>query len=100
MIIAIIKMKALPEKCLELKQTLLALIEPTRNEKGCLSYHVLRDIEHENCFTLFHQWLSREAMDKYLCTEAFAVLKGTSSLLITPPQIITYMVSESLALEC
>jgi len=100
MIIAIIKMKALPEKCLELRQTLLALIEPTRNEKGCLSYHVLRDIEHENSFTLLHRWLSREALDKYLCTEAFAVLKGTSSLLITPPEIITYMVAESSTLQC
>lgn len=100
MIIAMIKMKALPEKSLELKQTLLGLIEPTRNEKGCLSYHVLRDIEQENCFTLLHQWMSREALDKYLCSDPFAVLQGASSLLITPPQIITYMVSESLALEC
>ncbi len=100
MVITIIKMKALPEKCLELKQTLLALIEPTRNEKGCLSYYVLQDIEHENSFTLFHQWLSRESLDKYLCTDKFAVLRGTGSLLITPPQIVTYLVSESSALEC
>jgi quinol monooxygenase YgiN len=100
MIIAIIKMKALPEKCLELKQTLVALIEPTRNEKGCLSYHVFRDIEQENCFMLLHQWMSREALDRYLCTEAFAVLKGTSSLLITPPKITINMVSESLGLQC
>jgi quinol monooxygenase YgiN len=93
-------MKALPEKCLELKQTLLALIEPTRNEKGCLSYHVLRDIEHENCFTLLHQWMSREALDKHLCSDAFAVLKGTSVLLVSPPQIVINVVSESLGLQC
>ncbi|NLI83436.1 MAG: antibiotic biosynthesis monooxygenase [Deltaproteobacteria bacterium] len=100
LIIAVIKMKALPEKCLELKQTPLALIEPTRNEKGCLSFDVLRDIEHENCFTLLHQWMSRESLDKYLCSDPFAVLKGTSSLLISPPQIMINTVSESLGLQC
>jgi quinol monooxygenase YgiN len=100
MIIAIIKMRALPEKCLELKQTLLALTEPTRNEKDCLDHHVFQDIEHENCFTLFHQWLNREALEKHLCSDRFAVLMGTKSLLIRPPQIIINTVTESKALEC
>jgi quinol monooxygenase YgiN len=100
MIIAIIKMKALPEKCLELKQTLLALIEPTRNEKGCLSHHVFRDIEQDNSFTLFYQWMSRESLTKHLCSERFAVLMGAKILLIRPPEIIINTVSESTALDC
>ena len=100
MVIAIIRMKALPEKCLELKQTLLALIEPTRNQKGCLSHHSFRDIEHENCFTLFHQWVSREALNQYMCSDRFTVLMGTRSLLIHPPEIIINTVSESTVLAC
>ena len=100
MIIAIIKMRALPEKCLELRQTLLALTEPTRNEKDCLDHHALQDIEHENSFTLFQQWLSRDALEKHMCSERFAVLMGTRSLLIRPPEIIINTVTESTALEC
>lgn len=100
MIIAIIKMRALPEKCLELKQTLLALAEPTRNEKDCMEHHVFQDIEHENSFTLFQQWLSRDALERHMCSERFAVLMGTRSLLIRPPQIIINTVAESKALEC
>jgi len=100
MIAAIIRLNALPEKSLELKQTLLALIEPTRNEKGCLSHHVFRDIEHEDNFTLFLQWVNREALDKHLCSDRFTVLMGTRSLLIRPPEIIINTVSESSALAC
>lgn len=100
MVIAIIEMKALPEKCLELQQTLLALIKSTRNEKGCLNHHVFRDIEHENNFTLFLQWVNREALDKHLCSDRFAVLMGTRSLLVRPPEIIINTVSESSALVC
>ena len=100
MIIAIVKMKALPDKCLELQQTLLALIKPTRNEKGFLGHHVFRDIEHENNFTLIYQWVDRETLDKHLCSDRFAVLMGTRSLLIRPPKIIINTVSDSSALTC
>ncbi|MCK8603428.1 antibiotic biosynthesis monooxygenase [Syntrophobacteraceae bacterium DRH4] len=85
---------------MELQQTLLALIKPTRNEKGCLGHHVFRDIEHENYFTLLLQWVNREALDKHLCSERFAVLMGARSLLIRPPEIIVNTVSESSALVC
>ena len=47
MVIVIIKMNVLPEKCLELKQTLLELSEPTRKDKGCLSHNVLQDLEND-----------------------------------------------------
>ncbi|MGD8949095.1 MAG: putative quinol monooxygenase [Desulfobacterales bacterium] len=56
MVIFSMKMKALPEKFFELKQTLQALIEPTRKEKGCLSHYVFQDIENENNLCLFEMW--------------------------------------------
>lgn len=100
MILATIRVRALPEKCLELRQTLIALAEPTRNEKDCMDHRVFQDVEHENCFTLFQQWMSREALEKHLCSERFAVLMGTRSLLIRPPQIIINTVTETKTLEC
>ena len=59
MVIVIIKMNALPEKCLELKQTLLALIEPTRKEKDCLSHNVFQDLENDNGLDLIEMWENR-----------------------------------------
>ena len=55
-------MTALPEKCLELKQTLLALIEPTRKEKGCLGHDVVQDIENYNSLSLIEVWESRSSL--------------------------------------
>ena len=50
MIIVRITMNALLEKRTEVMQTLLSMIEPTENERGCLSCHVFRDIEDKNVF--------------------------------------------------
>ena len=66
MVIVIIKMNVLPEKCLELKQTLLALIEPIRNVKGCLSHNVFQDIENDNSLSLIGEWESRKDLVGHL----------------------------------
>ena len=49
-IIVRITMNSLIEKRTEVTQTLLSMIEPTENGRGCLSCHVLRDIENKNVF--------------------------------------------------
>ena len=95
MVIVIIKMNALPEKCLELKQTLLALIEPTRKEKDCMSHNVFQDLENGNCLNLIQVWQSREDLDDHLRSDTFTVLMGTRYLLNRPPEITMSEVSHS-----
>ena len=95
MVIVIIKMNVLPEKCLELKQTLLALIEPARKDKGCLSHNVLQDLENDNGLSLIEVWESREDLDHRLRSDKFTVLMGTRSLLSRPPEITMNEVSHS-----
>ncbi len=87
MVIAIIKLNARPEKCLELKQSLLAMIEPTRKEKGCMSHNISRDIENDNDFSLIQMWQSRDDLDDYLRSDLFTVLIGTRYLLSRPSEI-------------
>ena len=60
MIIVRIGMNALPENQKEVMQTLLAMIESTGKERGCLSHRVFRDIEDENVFSLIDEWETRE----------------------------------------
>jgi quinol monooxygenase YgiN len=95
MIIVIMKMNVLPEKCLELKQTLLALNEPTRKEKGCLSHNVFQDIENDNALSLVEVWESRADLDDHLRSDRFTVLMGTRSLLSQAPEIAMSEVSYS-----
>ena len=98
-IIVRITMKALAEKRKEILQTLLSMIEPTKIERGCLSFHAFRDIADKNGFDLIAQWQTREDLDHYIRSGRFSVLLGIKSLLCEPPQIQIHTVSHSEGLE-
>ena len=95
MIIIRITMNALLEKRTEVMQTLLSMIEPTENEKGCLSFHAFRDIEDKNGFDLIVEWKTREDLEYFIRSDRFSVLLGTKSLLSEPPQIEIHTISQS-----
>jgi quinol monooxygenase YgiN len=99
MIIVRITMNALIEKRTEVMQTLLSMIEPTENGRGCLSCHVLRDIEDKNVFSLIEEWETREDLDDHLKSTRFSILLGTKSLLCEPQQIEIHTVSLSEGME-
>ncbi len=94
MIIVRITMNALLEKRTEVMQTLLSMIEPTENKRGCLSCHLLRDIEDQNVFSLIEEWKTHEDLDDHIKSNRFSVLLGTKSLLCEPPQIEIHTVSQ------
>ena len=98
-IIVRITLNALLEKRTEVMQTLLSMIEPTENERGCLSCHVFRDIEDKNGFSLIEDWETREDLDDHIKSDRFSVLLGTKSLLCEPPQIEIHTVSHSEGME-
>jgi quinol monooxygenase YgiN len=101
MIIVRITMNVLPEKQLELMQTLLGMIEPTGKETGCLSYAVFCDIEDNNRFSLLEEWETREDLDHHIKSYRFGVLLGskTKTLLCEPPKIQINTVSQSEGME-
>jgi quinol monooxygenase YgiN len=99
MIIVRITMNALIEKRTEVMQTLLSMIEPTENGQGCLSCHVLRDIEDKNVFSLIEEWETREDLDDHIKSARFSVLLGTKSLLCEAQQIEIHTVSHSEGME-
>ena len=98
-IIVRITMNALIEKRTEVMQTLLSMIEPTENGKGCLSCHISRDIEDKNVFSLIEEWDTREDLDDHIRSARFSVLLGTKSLLFEPPKIHIHTVSQSEGME-
>ena len=95
MVIVIIKFNARPEKCLELKQSLLALIESTRKERGCFSQNIFQDIENDNSFSLIQMWQTRDDLDDYLRSDLFTVLIGTRYLLSRPSEFDVHEVTHS-----
>ena len=99
MIIIRITMTARPEKRKEVMQTLLSMIEPTLQEKGCLSYQVFQGIEDENVFCLIKEWKTRKDLDRHLRTDRFGVLLGTKILLIEQQNIQIHTISHSEGIE-
>ena len=99
MIIVRITMNVLPEKQLEVTQTLLSMIEPTGKEAGCLSYAVFCDIEDKNRFSLLEEWETREDLEHHIRSHRFGVLLGTKTLLCEPPKIQINTVSQSEGME-
>jgi len=98
-IIVRITLNALLEKRTEIMQTLLSMIEPTENERGCLSCHGFRDIEDKNGFGLVAKWETRQDLVEHIMSDRFSVLLGTKSLLCEPPQIEIHTVSHSEGME-
>ena len=92
-------MNVLPEKHLEVMQTLLSMIEPTGKEAGCLSYAVFCDIEDKSLFSLLEEWETREDLDHHIMSQRFGVLLGTKTLLCEPPKIQIHTVSLSEGME-
>jgi len=99
MIVVRITMNVLPEKQLEITQTLLSLIEPTGKEAGCLNYAVFCDIEDKNRFSLLEEWETREDLDTHLMSSRFGVLLGTKTLLSEPLEIRIHTISRSEGME-
>ena len=99
MIIVRITMYALPEKHLEVMQTLLSMIRPIDQEKGCLGYAVFCDIGDRNCFSLLQEWATREDLDRHIESSRFGVLLGTKALLMAPLKIQIHSVIKSEGME-
>jgi quinol monooxygenase YgiN len=62
------KAKAKPGKGEILAERLLALVEPTRKEPGAIEYHVHRDRDDPDKFTLYEVWKNADAFRKHLAT--------------------------------
>ena len=92
-------MNALPEKQLEVTQTLLSMIEPTGKEAGCMGYSVFCDIEDKSLMSLLEEWKTRKDLDNHLRSHRFGVLLGIKTLLCEPLKIEIHTVSQSEGME-
>ena len=92
MILVVIRMKVLPEKRLELSQTIASLIGSIRAEKGCRSCDFYQSIENENQLNLLEEWDTQENFKGYLKSESFGVLRGAMNLLQEPYEMTFHTV--------
>jgi quinol monooxygenase YgiN len=80
--------QARPGREAELKEALLGLVAPTRQEAGCINYdlHVLPE---DPANFLFHEnWISKAHLDAHLkMPHLAALLPRVDELCVAPPEI-------------
>jgi quinol monooxygenase YgiN len=59
----ILKAKTRPEMADAFDTLFRAYVEPSRNEPGCIEYHMLRDKEDPSLFVFFEVWANKAALD-------------------------------------
>ena len=49
-----------------LKNELIALLEPTGKEAGCITYNLHQNSKHKSLFMFYENWISQQALDEHL----------------------------------
>lgn len=87
----IAQLVALPGRQEELKSILADLVEPTRQEQGCLLYQLLQNQSDPNEFVFIEEWESQAMLEAHLISphinQADAKLDG---VLAAEPDIQLY----------
>ena len=63
---AVAHIKARADKVSEMREVLMGLLEPTRNEAGCVSYILTQNTADPTDFTFLEEWESEAAMQAHL----------------------------------
>ena len=99
MTLVIIRMKVLPEKRMEMSQTIASLTGSIRTEKGCKRCDFCQSMEDENHLFLLEEWDTEENLMTHLNSEPFRVLRGAMSLLKEPYERMFHTVFHPAGME-
>jgi quinol monooxygenase YgiN len=85
-------MKVLPEKRMELLQTIASLSGSIKMEKGCQSCDFCQSIEDENKFFLLEEWDTQKNLMTHMKSDSFKVIRGAMNLLQKPYETMFHTV--------
>ena len=89
----IARFNAKPDSIDALRKQLLAMLEPTRQEAGCIRYDLLNNIAEPTDFTFVEEWASQAAIDAHMKTPHLqAVVADSAPLLASPLDVRFYTV--------
>lgn len=89
----IARAKAKIEHIAEVREILSTLVEPTRQESGCLSYELLQSSSDPSDFVFVEKWASIAAEQAHFETpHILGALQQLSGLLAADPEIRRYVV--------
>ena len=85
------RIKARSETVSEVRELLSSLVEPTRQESGCITYELLQNREDPTDFTFVEEWESEEALASHAVSDHLKAIRAKlKSVAEGPPDIRTY----------
>ena len=99
MILAITRMQALPEKRVELIQTMASLSGSIRKKKGCRHWDFFQSIEDENRLFLLEEWDAQDSLMTHQKSSHFKVIQGAMNLLKEPHERMFYTILHPARIE-
>ena len=94
-----IRMNVLPEKRLELSQTIASLSSNIMMEKGCQRCDFCQSVEDENRFFLLEEWDTQKNLKNHMKSEHFKIIRGAMNLLQEPYEVMFHTVFHPAGME-
>jgi quinol monooxygenase YgiN len=85
-ILVTLKMIVRPESRRDLLETMRGMLEPSRVERGCLSYRLYEDVENRNAFVLLEEWATQKDLESHIRTDNQRRLLTLIDLLSEQPE--------------
>jgi quinol monooxygenase YgiN len=98
-VLATFRMIVLPERRSDLLEMMRGMLEPSRVERGCLSYRLYQDVENENAFVLLEEWATQDDLEKHLSIHHQRRLFALMDLLSERPELRFNTVSHTSGME-
>jgi quinol monooxygenase YgiN len=98
-ILVTLKMIVRPERRSDLLETMRGMLEPTRVERGCLSYRLYEDVEDINIFLLVEEWKTQKDLESHIRTDNQRQLLALMDLLSEQPELRFNTVSHTAGMD-
>jgi quinol monooxygenase YgiN len=98
-ILVTLKMIVRPEKRRDLLETMRGMLEPSRVERGCLSYRLYEDVENRNAFVLLEEWATQEDLERHISKDNQRQLLALMDLLSEQPELRFNTVSHTAGMD-
>ncbi|MEW6053526.1 MAG: putative quinol monooxygenase [Nitrospirota bacterium] len=99
MILVTLRMIVRPAMRRDFLETMRGMLEPTRVERGCLSYRLYEDVEDRNTFILVEEWNTQEDLETHIRTDNQRRLLVLMDLLSEQPELRFNTVSHTAGME-
>jgi quinol monooxygenase YgiN len=98
-ILVTLKMVVQPERRSDLLDTMRGILEPSRVERGCLSYRFYEDVENRNAFFLLEEWATQKDLESHIRTDNQRRLLALMDLLSEQPELRFDTVSHTVGMD-